>query len=64
LQQPAVLYPGLSGHTGHEIAAKQMRGFGGMVAFELVNESKVINARRFSFFFWYRGMSHHRWNLN
>ena len=36
-----VYYPGLSGHTGHEIAAKQMRGFGGMVAFELVNESKV-----------------------
>ena len=36
-----VYYPGLFGHTGHEIAAKQMRGFGGMVAFELVNESKV-----------------------
>ncbi|MBU5367992.1 cystathionine gamma-synthase [Enterococcus avium] len=36
-----VYYPGLSGHTGHEIAAQQMRGFGGMVAFELVNESKV-----------------------
>ncbi|MBU5360767.1 cystathionine gamma-synthase [Enterococcus raffinosus] len=36
-----VYYPGLSNHAGHEIAAKQMRGFGGMVAFELVNESKV-----------------------
>ncbi|HXR69756.1 cystathionine gamma-synthase [Actinocrinis sp.] len=28
-----VLYPGLAGHQGHEIAAKQMRGFGGMVSF-------------------------------
>jgi len=30
-----VLYPGLPGHTGHEVAAKQMRGFGGMVAFRV-----------------------------
>lgn len=36
-----VYYPGLVNHTGYEIAAKQMRGFGGMVAFELVDESKV-----------------------
>ncbi|WP_137663774.1 cystathionine gamma-synthase [Enterococcus hulanensis] len=36
-----VYYPSLADHPGHEIAAKQMRGFGGMVAFELVNESKV-----------------------
>lgn len=28
----AVLYPGLPHHPGHEIAAKQMRGFGGMVS--------------------------------
>ncbi len=28
-----VLYPGLSTHPGHEVAAKQMRGFGGMVSF-------------------------------
>jgi cystathionine gamma-synthase len=28
-----VLYPGLSEHPGHEIAAKQMRAFGGMVSF-------------------------------
>ena len=27
-----VLYPGLSQHPGHESAAKQMRGFGGMVS--------------------------------
>ena len=30
-----VLYPGLPEHPGHEIAARQMRGFGGMVAFTL-----------------------------
>jgi cystathionine gamma-synthase len=28
-----VLYPGLPDHPGHEVAAKQMRGFGGMVSF-------------------------------
>jgi cystathionine gamma-synthase len=30
-----VLYPGLPGHPGHEVAAKQMRGFGGMVSFRV-----------------------------
>jgi cystathionine gamma-synthase len=28
-----VRYPGLPGHPGHDIAVKQMRGFGGMVSF-------------------------------
>ncbi|MCV7382719.1 cystathionine gamma-synthase [Mycolicibacter longobardus] len=27
-----VLYPGLPGHPGHDVAAAQMRGFGGMVS--------------------------------
>ncbi|PYI67819.1 cystathionine gamma-synthase [Arthrobacter livingstonensis] len=27
-----VLYPGLPGHPGHELAARQMRGFGGMIS--------------------------------
>ncbi|HST63790.1 MAG TPA: cystathionine gamma-synthase [Mycobacteriales bacterium] len=31
----SVLYPGLPSHPGHELAAKQMRGFGGMVSFRL-----------------------------
>jgi cystathionine gamma-synthase len=31
----AVLYPGLPDHPGHEAAAKQMRGFGGMVSFRV-----------------------------
>jgi cystathionine gamma-synthase len=30
-----VRYPGLPGHPGHEVAVKQMRGFGGMVSFRL-----------------------------
>ncbi|MGZ6958038.1 MAG: cystathionine gamma-synthase [Acidimicrobiia bacterium] len=28
-----VLYPGLPTHAGHDVAARQMRGFGGMVSF-------------------------------
>jgi cystathionine gamma-synthase len=30
-----VLYPGLPAHPGHEVAAKQMRGFGGIVSVRL-----------------------------
>lgn len=30
-----VYYPGLESHPGHEVAKKQMRGFGGMLSFEL-----------------------------
>jgi cystathionine gamma-synthase len=32
-----VRYPGLPDHPGHEIAVKQMRGFGGMVSFRLAD---------------------------
>jgi cystathionine gamma-synthase len=31
----SVLYPGLPGHPGHELAKSQMRDFGGMVSFRL-----------------------------
>jgi cystathionine gamma-synthase len=31
----SVLYPGLPGHPGHDVAVKQMRRFGGMVSFRL-----------------------------
>jgi cystathionine gamma-synthase len=31
----AVYYPGLSSHQGHELAARQMRDFGGMLSFRL-----------------------------
>jgi cystathionine gamma-synthase len=30
-----VLYPGLVGHPGHDVAARQMRGYGGMVSFRM-----------------------------
>jgi cystathionine gamma-synthase len=30
-----VFYPGLPGHRGHEVAARQMRDFGGMVSFRV-----------------------------
>ncbi len=30
-----VYYPGLKEHPGHEVAAKQMRSFGGMVSFRV-----------------------------
>lgn len=31
----AVHYPGLKGHPGHEVAARQMSAFGGMVSFQV-----------------------------
>ncbi|MFD4723791.1 cystathionine gamma-synthase [Streptomyces seoulensis] len=31
----SVLYPGLPEHPGHEVAAKQMRAFGGMISFRV-----------------------------
>ncbi len=34
----SVYYPGLPDHPGHELAAKQMRGFGGVVSFELKDD--------------------------
>jgi len=46
-----VYFPGLPGHPGHEIAKKQMTGFGGMVSFELdgtVDEVVAfVSSRRF-----------------
>jgi cystathionine gamma-synthase len=37
-----VLYPGLPSHPGHEIAARQMRDFGGMVSFLLDGEEAAV----------------------
>ncbi|HTL45360.1 MAG TPA: PLP-dependent aspartate aminotransferase family protein [Vicinamibacterales bacterium] len=46
-----VYYPGLASHPGHEIASRQMTGFGGMVSFELdgtVEEVvSFVSSRRF-----------------
>ena len=30
-----VYYPGLKSHPGHELAKKQMKSYGGMIAFEM-----------------------------
>jgi cystathionine gamma-synthase len=47
-----VYYPGLSTHPGHEIAARQMSGFGGMVAFEVdTPEEALAVAQRTELFF-------------
>ena len=37
-----VLYPGLPSHPGHEIAARQMRDFGGMVSFLAESEEDAV----------------------
>jgi len=39
-----VYYPGLEDHLGHEIAKKQMHGFGGMLSFDL---SESLDAKQF-----------------
>jgi cystathionine beta-lyase/cystathionine gamma-synthase len=38
-----VLYPGLPSHPGHEIAARQMRDFGGMVSFLVGTEEEAVD---------------------
>ena len=37
-----VMYPGLPGHPGHVIAARQMRDFGGMVSFLAHSEEEAV----------------------
>ncbi|MFC8192164.1 cystathionine gamma-synthase [Cellulomonas sp. NPDC057328] len=37
-----VLYPGLPDHPGHDVAARQMTGFGGMVAFRTGDAEKSV----------------------
>jgi cystathionine gamma-synthase len=47
-----VHYPGLPDHPGHEVAARQMKGFGGMVSFELETEDEALEVcRRTRLFF-------------
>lgn len=36
-----VYYPGLPDHPGHDLAAKQARGFGGIISFEVADEATV-----------------------
>ncbi len=37
-----VHYPGLPDHPGHEVAARQMRDFGGMVSFEVESAEEAV----------------------
>ena len=37
-----VYYPGLPEHPGHELAARQMTGFGGMISFETETEEDAL----------------------
>jgi cystathionine gamma-synthase len=37
-----VFYPGLRSHPGHEIAAQQQKGFGGMVSFEIAGGEAAV----------------------
>jgi cystathionine gamma-synthase len=37
-----VLYPGLPDHPGHEVAARQMNDFGGMVSFLVESEEEAV----------------------
>jgi cystathionine gamma-synthase len=39
-----VYYPGLESHPGHDIAARQQKGFGGMVSFEINGGEAAIRA--------------------
>jgi cystathionine gamma-lyase/cystathionine beta-lyase len=39
-----VLYPGLKSHSGHKIAKRQMKGFGGIVSFEPEGGIEAANA--------------------
>jgi cystathionine gamma-synthase len=39
-----VLFPGLPDHPGHDVAAKQMRRFGGMVSFRTGDPESAITA--------------------
>lgn len=39
-----VYYPGLESHPGHEIAARQQTGFGGMISFELDGGEEAVAA--------------------
>lgn len=36
-----VYYPGLTNHPGHDIAAKQARGFGGMISFDVGSRERA-----------------------
>jgi cystathionine gamma-synthase len=38
----SVIYPGLESHPGHEVATRQMSGFGGMISFRTGSEATAL----------------------
>jgi cystathionine gamma-synthase len=40
----SVFYPGLESHPGHEIACRQMRGFGGVLSFTLQGDFETVKS--------------------
>ncbi|MBA3763905.1 MAG: cystathionine gamma-synthase [Actinobacteria bacterium] len=47
-----VFYPGIEDHPGHEVAARQMADFGGMVSFRVATAAKALDvAQRTELFF-------------
>jgi len=41
-----VYYPGLASHPGHELAARQMAGYGGMVSFTVGSADEALEMAR------------------
>ena len=39
-----VYYPGLKSHPGHDVAARQQKGFGGMISFEIEGGEAAVRA--------------------
>ena len=37
-------YPGLSGHPGHELARKQLKGFGSIITFDVAGDAQTADA--------------------
>ena len=37
-----MIYPGLDSHPDHEVAARQMSGFGGMISFRTGSEASAV----------------------
>ena len=40
----SIAWPGLASHRGHDVAARQMRDFGGMVTFRMADEDAALKA--------------------
>jgi cystathionine gamma-lyase len=39
----SVIYPGLKSHPQHEVAKKQMRGYGGIISFRLKGAKEQVS---------------------